>query len=135
MPRRLDISVLLESSRLNFAGEMTFPQTVAALSEIGVERYGADLARLEKTHYAAGGESATVPLPLSDAPEISPQWSADAIAAAIRSSQRREIEYPQFLRQIMAAGCAAYWVFLAGRRAVYFGRHGDVHVEHFPTGS
>ena len=32
-----------------------------------------------------------------------------------------------------AAGCACYLVSFPGRRAVYLGRDGAVHVEHFPN--
>jgi hypothetical protein len=32
----------------------------------------------------------------------------------------------------MAAGCAGYIVSFTGRRAVYFGRNAEIHVECFP---
>jgi len=35
----------------------------------------------------------------------------------------------------MAAGTTAYWVFITGRRVIYFGRKGrkgEFHVEEFP---
>jgi hypothetical protein len=32
----------------------------------------------------------------------------------------------------MAAGTTGYWVFLAGRKVIYFGRKGDFHIEEFP---
>jgi len=31
-----------------------------------------------------------------------------------------------------AAGVIAYWVFLTGKKVVYFGRKGEVHTEEFP---
>jgi hypothetical protein len=33
----------------------------------------------------------------------------------------------------MAAGTASYSVYLNGRKAIYFGRNGDFHVEPFPS--
>ncbi len=33
---------------------------------------------------------------------------------------------------MMDAGCAGYFVSLIGRRAVYFGRTAETHVEPFP---
>jgi len=33
----------------------------------------------------------------------------------------------------MAAGCVGYFVQIAGRRALYFGRNGESHVELFPS--
>ena len=134
MAHVLDVPVILEANRLAFADEMSFPQCVAALQQIGVERYAADLVQLEKTHYSAGGDSVTEPLPLRDVPPIAYAFSADAVVAALRSIQQRQLDYPQVLRRIMTAGCVRYWVFLEGRRAVYLGRRGEFHVENFPPG-
>jgi len=33
---------------------------------------------------------------------------------------------------VVAAGCTGYLVSFPGQRAVYFGRTGETHVEHFP---
>lgn len=133
MSHRLDVSVILETTRLAFADRMPFPASCAALTKIGVERYVADLVRLEKTHYDAQGDSVTDPLPLTDAPAIAEEFSEEAIIAALQAIQARRADYPQFLREIMAAGCVAYAVYLLGRRAIYFGRRGEFHVERFPT--
>jgi hypothetical protein len=35
----------------------------------------------------------------------------------------------------MAAGCVGYFVQIAGRRAIYFGRNGEFHVEQFANTS
>ena len=37
-----------------------------------------------------------------------------------------------FCAKVMAAGCAGYIVSFSGRRAVYFGRTAETHVEYFP---
>ena len=37
------------------------------------------------------------------------------------------------LRRVMAAGTTSYSVYLNGRKAIYFGRNGDFHVEPFPA--
>jgi uncharacterized protein YbcV (DUF1398 family) len=101
--------------------------------ETGVERYDADLTRLEKMHYGIAGETHAEIIPLSEAPVVPTEFSADGAQSAITSIQRREIQYPEFLRQIMAAGTASYSVYLNGRKAIYFGRNGDFHVEPFPS--
>jgi uncharacterized protein YbcV (DUF1398 family) len=109
MAHYLNASVILECTRLAFLDQMTFPQSLAELNKIGVERYVADLVRMEKTHYSACGDSLTDPQPLADAPEIAEPFSADAVVAALRAIQQKKIDYPQFLRQIMSAGCVLYW--------------------------
>lgn len=132
MAHYLNASVILECNRLAFLDQMTFPQSLAELGKIGVERYFADLVRMEKIHYSACGDSLAEPMPLTDAPEIADQFSSEAVVAALRASQQKKIDYPQFLRQIMSAGCVMYWVFLTGRKAIYLGRTGEFHVENFP---
>ena len=60
------------------------------------------------------------------------KFSPSAIEAAVRQSQRNEHTYLDFIRKTMAAGCVGYFVQIAGRRVIYFGRNGESHVEHFP---
>lgn len=55
---------------------------------------------------------------------IGDEFDAAAIKAAIDS---------QCMRLVMAAGCVGYIVWIAGRHVSYFGRRGEVHVEHFPS--
>lgn len=132
MAHPLDVGVILECTRLAFADRMTFPEAAAALRKIGVERYVADLARLEKTHYSSAGGAVTDPLPLTEVPVVPAAFSAEAVAEAVRGSQRRDLTYPAFLRSIMSVGCVSYSVYLTGGCAIYFGRRGDLHVERFP---
>ncbi len=40
--------------------------------------------------------------------------------------------FGEVVMKLMAAGCVGYFVSLAGRRAVYYGRTIDCHVEWFP---
>jgi uncharacterized protein YbcV (DUF1398 family) len=128
----MDNAVLHDCLTQAFAGRMTFPETVGRMLETGVDRYDADLTRMEKMHYPADGSTHAEVIPLSDAPAVPPEFSSEAVQAAITAIQRREIDYPEFLRRIMAAGTASYSVYLNGRKAIYFGRNGDFHVEPFP---
>jgi uncharacterized protein YbcV (DUF1398 family) len=111
---------------------MIFPEVVARLSAAGVERYHADYVRQETTYYTPDGRSHVVPAGHSPEP-IADGFSAAGVEAAIDASQRGEINYPEFLRRTFAAGCVGYFVQIAGRRALYFGRLGEVHVEPFPN--
>jgi uncharacterized protein YbcV (DUF1398 family) len=112
-------------------GEMTFPEIVARLGEIGVERYHADYSRQETTYYLADGDSLVVPS-LHSSHATAAEFSASAVESAVRQSQRNEHTYPDFIRKTMAAGCVGYFVQITGRRVLYFGRNGESHVEHFP---
>lgn len=125
-------NVIRECTERSFAGTIRFPEVVERLGAVGVERYTADLTRLEKTVYDASGESFVEPLPLADAPPVADDFSAPGVLKALADVQQGRIGYPEFLRRIMAAGVASYGVFLGGRRALYVSRRGEVHVERFP---
>ncbi|MFZ0958564.1 MAG: DUF1398 family protein [Candidatus Sulfotelmatobacter sp.] len=127
----MNIEVMRATLRESEAGRFTFPQVVGELSGVGVESYFADLARAVDTFYLPTGETHTEKMTLPPV-KISGDFSQSGIVAAIRAAQADEIRYPEFLRRAMAAGITAYWVFIAGRKVIYFGRKGEFHVEEFP---
>lgn len=112
-------------------GEITFPEIVGRLAQIGVERYHADYSRREITYYLADGDSLVVATP-HPSHTTATEFSASAVEAAVRQSQLNEHSYLDFIRKTMAAGCVGYFVQISGRRVIYFGRSGDSHVELFP---
>lgn len=120
-----------ECTRASDAGTASFPQVLSRLAGAGVERYLADLVRNEKTYYRADGANCvTRAKAVAQVPAAS--FEAAGVEAAIRASQARSIDYEEFCRRVLAAGCVGYVVSLAGRRAVYFGRSGETFVEPFP---
>ena len=120
-----------ECTRRSDESSMTFPEVVMKLMGAGIEQYHADLLRSEKTYYLPNGENLVTP---TDQPEgTAPQtFSADGVAAAVKAIQQGQITYAEFCRRIVAAGCVSYVVSLIGKRAIYSGRTGDFHIEHFP---
>ena len=131
---RMDARVLNECERLSFENKAAFPEIIRRLAETGVERYCADLVRLEKFYYSADGQNLTEAIPLKDAPKIGSVFQATQVQEAIRAIQQGKIDYPEFLKRIMKAGVVYYDVFVDGRRTIYTGRSGDFHVENFPGG-
>jgi uncharacterized protein YbcV (DUF1398 family) len=131
------IAVLHEGSERSVAGSITFPEVIRKLMEVGIERYHADLYRREKTYYAANGDS-HVELesgldPKSfNANAVAATLNHDGVKEALRQIQHKEISYQQFLRGILSAPIANYWVNFAGKRAIYVARNGDECVEWFP---
>jgi uncharacterized protein YbcV (DUF1398 family) len=105
---------------------------VQRLVGAGVKSYTADLVKLRNTYYDGDGEAYDEALPLEDGPPIAPAFDGVAVAATVKSIQRGEIGYAEFLRRIMASGCSHYEVFIAGRKAMYFGRDGDFYTDPFP---
>ena len=55
--------VIQQCARGSIAGELTFPEIVGQLAQIGIERYHADYSRQEITYYFANGESVVIATP------------------------------------------------------------------------
>jgi uncharacterized protein YbcV (DUF1398 family) len=114
-------------------GSMSFPEIVGTLMEAGFESYAIDFRRAAATYYRPDGDSLVLAAHRVAAP-IAPELDAAALQDAIREAQRSApgYTYRGFCRKVMAAGCAGYVVSFSGRRAVYFGRTAEIHVEPFP---
>ncbi len=129
----MDTLILDECTQGALNGVTTFPETLMKIGPIGVERYYADLVRMEKTFYFKDGRTYVVRLPVAGMPALAREFDAVSVAKTIKTIQRGEIDYQEFLRLVVAAGCTAYAVFLDGRHAAYYGRGGEVYIERFPN--
>jgi len=127
----MNIEVLRNSTVGSLAGTVAFPEVVRLLLAEGVESYHADLVRLEKTFYAPDGQTYVNKLDIP-ARTIGAEFDAAEVLSAIRASQTEAQQYSEFLRRVMDAGTTNYMVFLNGKKAIYFGRKGEFHVEEFP---
>jgi uncharacterized protein YbcV (DUF1398 family) len=119
--------VLAESQ----AGKLVFPEVVRRLLEVGVESYFCDLAVGEETFYMTDGKTHTEKMSLPNLP-VAEQFNSSTVVGAIRDAQTDTIRYPEFMKRSAAAGVIGYWAFLSGRKVIYFGRKGELHVEEFP---
>ncbi len=101
------------------------------LLAVGVESYLIDLATGRETFYMTNGSthSEIMTLPLA---AIAEDFSTTDIVAAIRGAQSDTVRYPEFVKLARAAGITAYWAFLTGKKVIYFGRKGEMHIEEFP---
>jgi uncharacterized protein YbcV (DUF1398 family) len=112
---------------------MTFPEIVGKLMQAGFESYAIDFRRATATYYLPDGESIVLPTHRPKTP-IAATLNALALQTAIGEAQQSVPDYTYlgFCAKVMAGGCAGYVVSFSGRRAVYFGRTAETHVEHFP---
>lgn len=113
------------------AGSLVFPEVVRRMLAAGVESYFCDFANAQETFYGVNGETHIAPMSLKPEPVFA-GFSATGIVTAIRGAQTDSIRYPEFVRQSTAAGVIAYWAFLIGKKVIYFGRQGEMHIEEFP---
>jgi uncharacterized protein YbcV (DUF1398 family) len=112
---------------------MTFPQIVGTLMQEGFESYSIDFRRSKAIYYRPDGDSVELPTHRLNVP-IAESFDTAPIQAAIREAQQlvQGYTYEGFCRKVMDAGCVGYTVSFSGRRAVYYGRTAEVHVEQFP---
>jgi uncharacterized protein YbcV (DUF1398 family) len=122
--------VVHEMSKASDEERITFPEVVNALMEVKIERYHADLVVGRKTYYLSDGDFEETQTHKAGGAALA--FSAEGVEKAVRAIQRQEIAYREFCHRIADAGCVGYFVSLAGRRAVYYGRTGDEYVERFP---
>jgi uncharacterized protein YbcV (DUF1398 family) len=125
------IAVVEECTRISDDQSAKFPEIVGKLMAAGVERYHADLIRADKTYYMTDGNSHITPCHKADSAPAT-AFSPSGVEVAVRASQNGQIQYREFCERIAKAGCVGYFVTLAGRRAIYYGRTGETHVEMFP---
>lgn len=125
-------NVIKECTKLSFEKSNSFPEVLKKLSDAGIERYYADLIKLEKTYYGKGTESYRDQIPIKNAQNISEQFSEEGIRNAIIAIQRGEIDYATFLHRAMQSGIVSYTVFINGAQVHYLGRKGEIWIEHFP---
>ncbi|MEI9900470.1 MAG: DUF1398 family protein [Hyphomicrobium sp.] len=118
------------------SGAMTFPQIVGDLMQAGFESYAVDFRRGTATYYLPSGDAVELAAPAVSGP-VAEHFDRTAIEAAIREAQALVPGYTYlgFCAKARAAGCAGYVVSFLGRRAVYFGRTAETHVEPFPQPS
>ena len=127
----MNVEVMHKVSLETQKGQLTFPQAVGRLLEVGVESYCVDFAAGRKTYYTVGGEAHTEPMILKLEP-VAAEFSSADLVAAIRGAQADTIRYPEFVKRSAAAGVIGYWAFLTGKQVIYFGRKGELHIEKFP---
>jgi uncharacterized protein YbcV (DUF1398 family) len=121
----------LEDAERNAA---TFPEIVAKLAAAGFESYLVDFRRACATYYLSDGGSVALATHQVETP-IAQMFAPGPVQAAIREAQQLVPGYTYlgFCEKVAAAGCAGYLVSFSGRRALYFGRTAETHVELFPN--
>ena len=128
----MNTEIIHEASKQSVANSLPFPDVVSRLIEAGVESYYADLIQLQTTYYAANGEVCLSRLETEPLGPVGEHFNSAKVQEALKAIQRGIITYVEFLRWLVAAGTFAYTVHIRGRKALYLGRTGDLHVENFP---
>lgn len=127
----MDFAVCKECTLLADQEKIPFPEIVQRLLAAGIELYYADLLAVNKTYYSKSSAFTLACLETAKH-EIADEFLIGEVKDAIKQSQAGKIKYQEFLKKVKAAGVISYMVFLKGRKAIYFGRKGEQHIEEFP---
>jgi len=111
--------------------KLSFPEVIQHLSQIGIERYYTDLIKMEKTYYSHNGESYVEHISIDNLPTLANNFDEVTVIESIHASQKGQIDYHTFIRNIIAAGTVCYTVYIDGKQVVYVGRKGESHTENF----
>lgn len=125
------VAPLLEKS---LAGQILFPDILATLEREGVESYHVDFLRDECRYYARNGESLLTRVPFTHG-AVAPRLSATALDAINKRVQARQATFADFVSEAPTAGCAAYTVYVGGKKVRYVGRDGGEHIQYLPGAS
>jgi uncharacterized protein YbcV (DUF1398 family) len=115
------------------SGAITFPQSVRMLTEASFDGYAVDFRRSTRTYYMPSGEAVELETERTPGP-VAERFDAAVIKEALREAQTLApgYTYKGFCAKVVGAGCAGYFVSLAGKRVLYYGRTGETHTEYFP---
>ena len=97
----------------------------------GAVWYSVDLVQLKKVSYGTDDAHAES-MPLTNPGKVGNRFGERTITDAIAAIQRKEVDYPEFLRRLIAGGCVYYVIFMKGRKMAYVGSLGESHEEDFP---
>lgn len=112
---------------------MAFPEVVGTLIAAGFEGYMVDYRRSTTTYFLPDGDNVVLEHRRSEG-TVAAQFDQAGVASQVRWAQADppDYSYEAFCSNVKAVGCAGYIVSFSGRRALYFGRTAETHVEHFP---
>ncbi len=103
------------------AGELTsYPQLFDALKNNGVSYYHVNVS-CHQIEYVGDNDHVVHEGPAGFNVEVG-AFNEHSVIQAIRRSQRRETDYPTFLKEIAAAGISNYRVDMTERTVSYFGQ-------------
>lgn len=127
----MNFEVAKECVHLSDKEELTFPEVVSKLMKAGIESYYADLLGAKRIFYA---KNTAYPVDCLEENKYKAGdiFHHDKVIQAIKQIQAGQIKYQEFLKKILEAGVINYMVYISGKKVIYLGRRGEMHIEDFP---
>ena len=110
-----------------------FPYLAESLRQAGVVKYYFDVTSMTVVYVTDRGDVLQPgSLPRSEKAVI-PPYDETALIDAIRTDQRGESTFPEFIEASLRAGVIRYEVDSVVRTCTYFGARGERYVEDYPA--
>jgi uncharacterized protein YbcV (DUF1398 family) len=110
-----------------------FPYLAESLRQAGVHSYRIDVPSASVVYVTDGGAVLRPGAPLFDDWTEIAGFDELALVDAIRTDQRGESTFPEFVRATFAAGVISYLVDTRARTCTYLGARGERYVEEYPA--
>lgn len=101
------------------AGQWSYPQIFKGLKSVGVRSYTTDVLHYT-IEYSGDGET-FLETGSVDWKATAGTFNKEEVIKAVRRTQRRETDYPTFLKEIAAAGIPEYYVSMTENTVSYVG--------------
>jgi uncharacterized protein YbcV (DUF1398 family) len=109
-----------------------FPYLAETLRRAGVMRNHWSLPSCQSLYLTAAGPVVNQGAPLISGMSDVPAFDREALIKAVRTDQRGESTFPEFLMATWRAGVVRYDVDFAARMVSYYGCNDEVYVEAYP---
>ncbi len=110
-----------------------FPFLAEALRQAGVLKHYFDVPSMTVIYATDHGDVLRPGTPLRFEATVVPPYDEAAVIEAIRTDQRGESTFPEFVEASFRAGVIRYEVDSIARTCTYFGAHGERYVEQYPA--
>lgn len=109
-----------------------YPFLAEALRQAGVTRYVYSLPSCQCVFFTEEGPVASQTEGLAPGMSDVPRFDREAFIEVLRTSQRGDSSFPEFLRGSWETGIIGYEADLVERRVTYHGAGGESYVEDYP---
>ncbi|NEU08044.1 DUF1398 domain-containing protein [Flavihumibacter sp. R14] len=111
---------------------LSYPRYVQKLKEIGITNYEVRVKNHNRKFTSYKGQELLL---TGDLPEVicADEYNRAAVKAAVRRTQEGLTDYPEFLKELAAAGIHNYLADLDSMKILYMGKNaGDLYTEAIP---
>ena len=110
-----------------------FPYLAETLRRAGVTRNFWNLPSCQSLYLTKDGTVVSQSAPLVAGMEDVPAFDEKALIRALRTDQKGESTFPEFLMGAWRAGVVRYDVDFDARKVAYYGCNGEEYVEEYPA--